>query len=55
MDGWIGWMDERMGMHVEHGSSLDARLMEIIGSSAAEMRVRRSISVLFSKSCRYDC
>lgn len=42
-------MDERTGMHVERGSSLDACLMEIIGSSAAETRARQSISVLSSE------
>jgi len=42
-------MDERMEVHVERGSSLDVRLMEIIGSSAAETHARRSIPVSSSQ------
>lgn len=44
-----GWMDGWTRMHVERGSSLEARLMEIIGSSAAETRARRSIPVSSSE------
>lgn len=45
-------MDGRMDGRTDEnarGSSLDARLMEIIGSSAAETRARRSIRVSSSE------